>query len=119
MYGSLLDLGREEKSLGRNKEVNSLTSMNLKISVGNTWELGFWTGRVRQVVVVLIHQRMGLELNGGRRELLGQGCDIFKIQDVGSLSSAIFTTPDVCCYYTPSHCQFQTTLWYAAQSTPR
>lgn len=64
MYGSLLDLGREGKSMGRNKEVSPLTSLNLKIATGNMWEVELSMARVRQIGVVLLNRRMGLELNG-------------------------------------------------------
>lgn len=71
MYGSLLDLGREGKSMGRNKEVSPLTSLNLKITTGNMWEVELSMARVREiVVVVLLNQRMGLELNGCSCKLL-------------------------------------------------
>ena len=62
MYGSLLDLGREEKSMGENKEVSPLTSLNLKISTANAWEVEFSMARIRQIVVVLLNQRMGIRI---------------------------------------------------------
>lgn len=40
--------------------MSPLISLNLKISAGNTWEVEFYIGRVRQIVVALINPENGV-----------------------------------------------------------